>query len=217
MNPGAVLKTFIYVVSSSLLYPVLGLLVALTLYVLSCAGAFFTEWLDRARSGRRGRAGPPVVRGWADFATASRPVRIYVDRLRELLRTETALVDVQVENLLQEHVLALRRSLDRVRVVIRVGPSLGLMGTLIPMGTGLAALGQGDMARLSTDLVIAFTTTVVGLAQGTLAYFIYTARARWAEEDAKEMELATEILTRSPGAREEADALPVEKPKAASV
>ena len=214
MNPGAVLKTFIYVVSSSLLYPVLGLLVALTLYMLSCAGAFFVEWLDRSRSGRRDPAG---ARGRADFEAAPRAVRAYVDRLWELLLTETALLDVQVENLLQEHILALRRSLDRIRLVIRVGPSLGLMGTLIPMGTGLAALGQGDMARLSTDLVIAFTTTVVGLAQGTLAYFIYTVRARWAEEDAKEMELATEVLTRSPAAREEGDALPVEKPKAASL
>ncbi len=214
MNPGAVLKTFIYVVSSSLLYPVLGLLVALTLYMLSCAGAFFVEWLDRSRSGHRDPAG---ARGRADFEAAPRAVRAYVDRLWELLLTETALLDVQVENLLQEHILALRRSLDRVRVVIRVGPSLGLMGTLIPMGTGLAALGQGDMARLSTDLVIAFTTTVVGLAQGTLAYFIYTVRARWAEEDAKEMELATEVLTRNPAAREEGDALPVEKPKAASL
>ncbi|NOY46174.1 MAG: hypothetical protein GXP50_12110, partial [Deltaproteobacteria bacterium] len=161
--------------------------------------------------------GGPATRGRADFEGAPRPVRAYVDRLRELLLTEAALLDVQVENLLQEHILALRRSLDRVRVVIRVGPSLGLMGTLIPMGTGLAALGQGDMARLSTDLVIAFTTTVVGLAQGTLAYFIYTVRARWAEEDAKEMELATEILTQSPELREEDDALSVEKPKAAAL
>ena len=144
-------------------------------------------------------------------------MRAYVSRLRELLQAEEDLREVRVESLLQDHILSLRPSLDRVRLVIRVGPSLGLMGTLIPMGTGLAALGQGDMARLSTDLVIAFTTTVVGLAQGTLAYCIYTVRARWAEEDAKEMELATEILTHSPGAREEADALPVEKPKAASV
>ncbi|WP_025324040.1 MotA/TolQ/ExbB proton channel family protein [Deferrisoma camini] len=213
MNLGAVLKSFIYVVSSSLLYPVLALLVLLTLYMLTCAGSFLAEGLDRARR-RRTRPGP---QGGTSFAEESPAVRAYVSRLRELLQAEEDLREVRVESLLQDHILSLRPSLDRVRLVIRVGPSLGLMGTLIPMGTGLAALGQGDMARLSTDLVIAFTTTVVGLAQGTLAYCIYTVRARWAEEDAKEMELATEILTHSPGAREEADALPVEKPKAVSV
>lgn len=62
------------------------------------------------------------------------------------------------------------------------------------MGTGLAALGQGDMTRLTTDLVIAFTTTVVGLAIGTVAFFLYTIRRRWIEEDIKNMELATEML-----------------------
>ncbi|MGD9217403.1 MAG: MotA/TolQ/ExbB proton channel family protein, partial [Desulfobacteraceae bacterium] len=69
------------------------------------------------------------------------------------------------------------------------------IGTLIPMGTGLAALGQGDMTKLSTDLVIAFTTTVTGLAIGTAAFFFYTVRRRWIEEDIKNMELATEMAT----------------------
>jgi biopolymer transport protein ExbB/TolQ len=61
------------------------------------------------------------------------------------------------------------------------------------MGTGLAALGQGDMTRLASDLVIAFTTTVVGLAVGTLAFVFYMVRRRWIEEDIKDMELATEL------------------------
>ena len=76
---------------------------------------------------------------------------------------------------------------------MRTAPSLGLLGTLIPMGTGLAALGQGDMTRLSTDLVIAFTTTVTGLAIGTAAFCFYTVKRRWIEEDIKNMELVTEI------------------------
>jgi biopolymer transport protein ExbB/TolQ len=62
------------------------------------------------------------------------------------------------------------------------------------MGTGLAAMGQGDMVKLSSDLVIAFTTTVVGLAIGITAYFFYTVKRRWVEEDIKNMEMATEIF-----------------------
>jgi hypothetical protein len=52
-------------------------------------------------------------------------------------------------------------------MLIRIGPGGGLIGTLIPMSTGLAALSQGDMSKLSSELVLAFTTTVVGLAIGT--------------------------------------------------
>jgi biopolymer transport protein ExbB/TolQ len=50
------------------------------------------------------------------------------------------------------------------------------------------------MTKLTTDLVIAFTTTVVGLAIGTAAFFFYTVKRRWIEADVKNMELATEIL-----------------------
>jgi biopolymer transport protein ExbB/TolQ len=102
-----------------------------------------------------------------------------------------------VENLVQETVLAINKSMDRLRIVVRVAPGLGLIGTLIPMGTGLAALGQGDMSRLTSDLVIAFTTTVVGLALGLLAYCIWTITSRWAEEDIKNIELAAEVLMKA--------------------
>jgi len=85
--------------------------------------------------------------------------------------------------------------MDRLWLLVRVAPALGLLGTLIPMGTGLAALGQGDMTQLSADLVVAFTTTVAGLAVGTAAIVMYTIRRRWMEEDIKNMELATELLT----------------------
>lgn len=50
------------------------------------------------------------------------------------------------------------------------------------------------MTRLSSDLVIAFTTTVVGLAIGITAYCIYTVKNRWIQEDIKNIELATELL-----------------------
>ena len=83
-------------------------------------------------------------------------------------------------------------------MIIRIGPSLGLIGTLIPMGAGLAALGQGDMTKLSSDLVITFTTTVVGLAVGIIAYFFYTIKRRWVEEDVKNIELATKVLVGEP-------------------
>ena len=37
------------------------------------------------------------------------------------------------------------KSLQKTDIITRIGPTLGLMGTLIPMGPGLAALGAGDI------------------------------------------------------------------------
>ncbi|MBN2231421.1 MAG: MotA/TolQ/ExbB proton channel family protein [Deltaproteobacteria bacterium] len=193
MDPGAALKTFIYLVSSSLLYPVLLLLSGLTLVTVVMVGSFFAEWLERARLGNCPAAELPARLAAGDAAAGvSHRVRGYVAALHRLRDDDAG--EPAVENLLQDTTLRLWKSMDRLRILVRVAPSLGLIGTLIPMGTGLAALGQGDLTRLSADLVIAFTTTVVGLAIGTTAFFLYTVKRRWVEEDVKNMELATEMI-----------------------
>ena len=122
-------------------------------------------------------------------------VETYITKLRSMIADGTASSEIETENVLQEKMLSLNKSLEKVGMVVRIGPGLGLIGTLIPMGTGLAALGQGDMTKLSSDLVIAFTTTVVGLALGMTAFFFHTVKKRWVEEDLKNIELATELVT----------------------
>lgn len=191
---GALLKTFIYLISSSLLYPVLFLLVLLTLMVIIYAGSFFAEWIELSRLDKcLPQDLPGIIKSRRPSKFLTHRVNGYLELLNDILDKNED-VEVSAENLLQETSISLWKSMDKYRILVRVAPSLGLVGTLIPMGTGLAALGEGDMTKLTTDLVIAFTTTVVGLAVGTTAFFIYTIRRRWIESDIKNMELATELL-----------------------
>ncbi|MCC7553805.1 MAG: MotA/TolQ/ExbB proton channel family protein [Methanobacteriaceae archaeon] len=74
------------------------------------------------------------------------------------------------------------KTLEKTDIITRVGPTLGLMGTLIPMGPGLAALGSGDINTLADAIIVAFDTTVVGIGAGGLAYVISKIRKRWYEE-----------------------------------
>ena len=195
MDIGALLKSLIYLIASSLLYPVLFLLVALVVYIVISSGSFFAEWLERLRLVKYfPERLPRLIREGNDQNFFPHRVNSYLEDLRLLLNKVSPPDEVEIENILQETSLKTWESLDRIKMIIRIGPSLGLIGTLIPMGTGLAALGQGDMTKLSSDLVIAFTTTVVGLAVGIVAYFFYTIKRRWVEEDIKNIELATEIL-----------------------
>ncbi len=54
-----------------------------------------------------------------------------------------------------------QKRLETLRAYIRNGPALGLMGTLIPLGPALVGLAVGDIQTMSTNLVIAFSTTVI--------------------------------------------------------
>lgn len=64
-------------------------------------------------------------------------------------------------------------------LIARLGPMFGLMGTLIPLGPGIIALGQGDTYTLSTSLLIAFDTTVAGLISAAVASVISLLRKKW--------------------------------------
>ena len=70
-------------------------------------------------------------------------------------------------------------SLQKTDIITRIGPTLGLMGTLIPMGPGLAALGAGDINTLASSLTVAFNTTIVGIGSSALCYFIGKIRSGW--------------------------------------
>lgn len=69
-----------------------------------------------------------------------------------------------------------RARVGRADVLARIGPMLGLMGTLIPLGPGLSALGRGDVASLASAVTAAFDTTVLGLAVGIVGFCLGRAR-----------------------------------------
>ncbi|UAW98685.1 MotA/TolQ/ExbB proton channel family protein [Halopseudomonas nanhaiensis] len=83
-----------------------------------------------------------------------------------------------------------RRRLDRADLIGRVGPMLGLMGTLIPLGPGLAALGDGNVQILSVAMRVAFDTTVLGLLAGVLGFALSRLRRRWYDDLLDAMEAA---------------------------
>jgi biopolymer transport protein ExbB/TolQ len=179
MNIGALLQSAIYIISSSMLYPAMALLVGGFAVTVTSLGGFAAEWAERSRTRARGSI-RKISSESDDYAQAV--LGVYYAALEDIIEAPDSTWD-DVDNLWR----AVRRErwarLDYLRILARLGPAMGLVGTLIPMSTGLASLSQGDTSRLSSDLVIAFSTTVVGLCYGVAAYILYTIRARWTEED----------------------------------
>jgi biopolymer transport protein ExbB/TolQ len=81
-----------------------------------------------------------------------------------------------------------RHRLERADLLARIPPMLGLMATIIPLGPGLAALGEGDPAKLASAVTVAFDATVLGLVAGIAGLVIGKLRRRWYEETLDAME-----------------------------
>lgn len=90
-----------------------------------------------------------------------------------------------------------KRRIERADFITRLCPMLGLMGTLIPLGPGLSALGDGELSILTTAMTVAFDTTVMGLLGGIIGFVLGRLRRRWYDQLMTQLE-----------ARQAADAWP---------
>ncbi len=117
--------------------------------------------------------------------------------LHELLKhSDLPAVSLQAlaRRLLTDEELHYFKTTNRTDVVARLGPMLGLMATLIPLGPGLIALGQGDTKTLADCLLTAFDATVTGLAAAAIAFAISRLRKRWYEGYLSSLEALMESL-----------------------
>lgn len=121
-----------------------------------------------------------------------------------LLLLFTAWAVVEIGTLLSERLIGLKRwqesgnidgfealaakRIERTDFLTRIAPMLGLMGTLIPLGPGLAALGEGELSILTTAMSVAFDTTVLGLLVGIIGFVVGRLRRRWYEQTLNLME-----------------------------
>jgi len=72
-----------------------------------------------------------------------------------------------------------KKRIERADFITRIAPMLGLMGTLIPLGPGLSALGSGEISILTTAMTVAFDTTIIGLLAGIVGFVLGRMRRRW--------------------------------------
>ncbi|MBD8607996.1 MotA/TolQ/ExbB proton channel family protein [Aeromicrobium sp. CFBP 8757] len=85
--------------------------------------------------------------------------------------------------------------LSRTRLLVRLGPALGLMGTLIPLAPALDGLARGDVDALTENLRLAFSITVLGILIGVIALALSLFRERRYGQDFSDLEYVAAILT----------------------
>ena len=88
-----------------------------------------------------------------------------------------------------------QRRLTRTRMLVRAGPALGLMGTLIPLSPALTGLAAGNTAQLSHDLRVAFSVTVVGLLIGAVAFALSLSRDRMYSQDLSDLQYLAAVIS----------------------
>jgi biopolymer transport protein ExbB/TolQ len=172
-------------IAEVLLNPVLVVLMVFMAITIIMLGSLAVEFFTETR--RLSRAFPSLIRELRKRGDTGS----VIESSRILKRQKAALSDIMTDTTLtpatREALIA--RALERERayydritfitdIIARLGPAFGLIATLIPLGPGVVALGQGDTATLSSAMLTAFDATVAGLISSGVSFIISGIRKR---------------------------------------
>jgi biopolymer transport protein ExbB/TolQ len=203
--PGSeALSAALHVISQSLLIPVIIGLLAFMVYAIISFGGLLSEYSSRVKF----EVGDvkKLIKDMSNPGTPEHVLEVVEksslsENHKEILVSIVESDDIGLKSreslarkLIENEEYKIAKSLEKTDIVTRLGPTLGLMGTLIPMGPGLAALGSGDINTLAQAIIIAFDTTVVGIAAGGVAYVISKVRRRWYEDNLSTLETLAESV-----------------------
>lgn len=152
------METILYTLSSLFYYPVLAVLCWLLCKVIYDAGRFCREWTKRKESIQ------PVIKQ----ITALPPAKD---------------LELSLQTILQQFDIQAQQKIRTAGYSIKMGPTVGLIGTLTPMAKALSGLAQGNLASLASQMITAFSTTVLGLVVGGIAFTIMHVRVKWHRQD----------------------------------
>jgi len=196
------LTSFIHILSESLLTPVVIILVISVIIVILAFGGLINEYISRKPI--KSKDLEDLIRR-VSFSNNVGQMKEEVsnsdlfDYQKEILIRIADNYDIGPDarnalasELISSHETRLIKKTNKTDILVRVGPILGLLGTLIPLGPGLAALGSGDIATLAESLTIAFDTTVTGLTVGAIAFLISKYKKQWYESELIDVETVAE-------------------------
>ena len=197
-----ILTSFINIVAESLLTPVVILLVIFLIIAILSIGGLINEKFTRKALNHNDLE---ILLNDINDAGSVDELKSVIDS-SNLLSNQKEIISSIVNNykldaearksyaskLVEDEQLVLVKKTNINDILVRVGPVLGLLGTLIPLGPGLSALGSGQIDTLAQALTIAFDTTVIGLTISSLSYVVSKYKKQWYESDLTTVETIAE-------------------------
>lgn len=189
-----ILNKLLYWISTGLMLPVIVVLLFLFLKALAALGSFYGDYLARLKATKRLT---PFLSEIANSGLGDKVIPAgkfpLFGYLQQLFASKNSVVNR--EKTLADFELEMTKKLGTTKSMSKLGPVLGLMGTLIPMGPALVGLASGDIASMAENMQVAFSTTVVGLIVGAVGYILTEVKQRWFAKDLSQLIYISDLIT----------------------
>ncbi len=190
-----IITNWLYWLTTGLLVPVVVFLLILFVRSLLLAGSFYGTYINRTKNKQKIKEAIEN-RNVLDFIQnfhlpefPNNQLAIYIDKIKKKSTSKANL-----NKLLGDYEILADTDLGKSKSLTKLGPMLGLMGTLIPMGPALVGLASGDVATMAHNMQVAFATTVIGVFIGAIGFITLQIKQRWYADDMNTLEYLTEAI-----------------------
>lgn len=190
------ISDILYWISTGLLVPVIVLLILLFCRSLLLIGGFFGQYMSIRKTSCLLRTELSRLTASDAGAMADRLPRKNAPAVVRYMKDLIANRDSKAHRnrIIADFEVAADKDLAISRNMAKLGPMLGLMGTLIPMGPALVGLSTGDISSMAYNMQVAFATTVVGLFSAAVGYMTEQVKQRWYVRDMSDLEFISDLF-----------------------
>lgn len=191
-----VISNVLYWISTGLLVPVIVLLICFFIRAIILVGGFFGQYMQvkkhsAAFYSRIEKLTPDTVAELSGSLPEKSSSRVMAYAKKIIANGSN---EARIDMVLSEYEIEADKELSTSKILTKMGPILGLMGTLIPMGPALVGLATGDIASMAYNMQVAFATTVAGLVVSAIGFLTRQVKERWAVKNITMLEYLAEVV-----------------------
>ena len=184
-------------IANSLLIPDIILLILFFLRALVLLGGTYNGLMLRRRNNQRfNHLIKDLTPDGIENLKESLPQKtdsLYVRYLKDMLDNGKDHEDY-TDYLITQYETETVKEVNLSRLLAKLGPVLGLIGTLISMSPALVGLSTGDISGMAYNMQVVFAATVVGLVISAVGLFTLQLKQRWFAQDVNNLDYVARIL-----------------------
>lgn len=190
------ISKILFGIANSLLIPDIILLIILFVRAIMLAGSFYGQFITNRKNMAKLQ---PMIDKLKDHDTQAlvdllpkRNNAPVISYMRDIL--EHGADEDFAEYTIANFEILVTKDLTVSRLLAKMGPVLGLVGTLIAMSPALVGLSTGDIGGMAYNMQVVFATTVVGLVISAVGLITLQYKQRWYAKDVNNLLYISRVL-----------------------
>ena len=189
------ISQILFLVSDSLLIPDIIVLLVLFVRALLLVGSFYNQFITKYKNEKQlnpilQNLSPESVEALHQ-ALPEKDNSLFIKYLRQILERPAS--DTYADYMITNFENDAEKDVVTSKLLAKVGPVLGLIGTLIAMSPALTGLSKGDISKMYSNMKVVFATTVVGLVISLVGLVTLQFKQRWYAKEVNNLDYITRI------------------------